>query len=85
MKTPKMPKPIASVKPTSPEIGTSGMIEATEKQKKKQGLFSTLLGQGGPTGNKLQQYLASSNYTTNTNLPSNFFNRTKPGGATVAS
>lgn len=85
MKTPKMPNPVQSTKPTAPLHSTSGLVEAQEKQKRKQGLFSTLLGQGGGTANRLGNYLGiSGNSTSNTSLPNNFFNRTKPGGATVA-
>lgn len=85
MKTPKIPNPIPSVKPTAPQHTTSGLVEAQEKQKRKQGIFSTLLGQGGVTASRLSTYLGiSSNSTSNTSLPNNFFGRTKPGGATVA-
>jgi hypothetical protein len=85
MKTPKMPKPIESAKPTAPLHSSSGVVEETEKQKRKQGLFSTLLGSGGGTANRLGNYLGiSGNSTSNTSLPNNFFNRTRPGGATVA-
>ena len=81
MKSPKMPEPTKSVKPTAPQISTSGAVEESNKQKRKQGLFSTLLGQGSSTANKLGNYLGiSSNSTANTSAP----NRIKPGGATVA-
>lgn len=85
MKTPKMPSPIKSEKPTAPVHSEAGTTELLEKQKRKQGLFSTLLGSGGGTANRLGNYLGiSGNSTSNTSLPNNFFNRTKPGGATVA-
>lgn len=85
MKTPKMPKPTPSAKPVAPEHSTAGLTEELERQKRKKGVFSTLLGQNNATSNRLQSYLGiSGNSTSNTSLPNNFFNRTKPGGATVA-
>lgn len=91
MKTPKIPKPISSVKPTAPQYTTSGLVESQEKQKRKQGLFSTLLGQGGGVASRLSGYLgvsdnpAPSRSTSNTSLPNNFFTRVRPGGSTIAS
>lgn len=85
MKSPKIPSATKSVNPTAPQVNASGMLNEITENRKKKGLFSTLLGGNTPAGNRLRTYLDSSTDTTTVYGSNNNPNTRNRSGVTVKS
>lgn len=63
MKNPTIPKATKAETPTAPLMNSSGLMNEQIENRKKKGIFSTLMGSNSPYGNRLQNYLSSANNT----------------------